>query len=94
MQGAAYLGFALQSRTTEQLAVATPSGGRNTYDVLATLEFSSDRKRMSIVVRSPAGKLLLITKGADSVILARLAPGAPGVEQVKGHLVRQSRRGR
>jgi magnesium-transporting ATPase (P-type) len=43
------------------------------YELLAVLEFSSDRKRMSVVVRGPQGQLQLISKGADNVMLARLA---------------------
>jgi magnesium-transporting ATPase (P-type) len=43
------------------------------YELLAVLEFSSDRKRMSVVVRGPQGRLQLISKGADNVMLARLA---------------------
>lgn len=42
MQGAAYLGYRLVSRTTE--AVTVSWGGRLwNYDVLAVLEFNSDR---------------------------------------------------
>jgi phospholipid-translocating ATPase len=37
------------------------------------LEFSSERKRMSVVVRRAGGRLQLISKGADNVMLARLA---------------------
>lgn len=36
------------------------------------LEFNSDRKRMSVVARTPAGKLKLYIKGADSIIQKRL----------------------
>jgi phospholipid-transporting ATPase len=43
------------------------------YEVLNVLEFNSTRKRMSVVVRDPDGKLLLFCKGADSVIYERLA---------------------
>jgi magnesium-transporting ATPase (P-type) len=64
------------------------------YEVLAVIEFTSDRKRMSVVVQcvspptgggmagrglhgiaTPDTGLWLITKGADDVILPRLAPG-------------------
>lgn len=42
MEGAAFLGYRLVSRTTE--AVVLELGGRLwTYDVLAVLEFNSDR---------------------------------------------------
>ena len=45
------------------------------YDVLDVIEFSSARKRMSIVVRMPDRRLCVFCKGADSTIatLLRLA---------------------
>lgn len=43
------------------------------YTTLKLLEFNSTRKRMSVVVRGPDGRIILYTKGADSVIYARLA---------------------
>ncbi|KAI8006822.1 Phospholipid-transporting ATPase 2 [Camellia lanceoleosa] len=40
------------------------------YDVLDTLEFTSDRKRMSVVVKDcKSGKIILLSKGADEAIL-------------------------
>lgn len=40
------------------------------YEILDTLEFTSDRKRMSVVVKDSAdGKILLLSKGADEAIL-------------------------
>ncbi|OMH79818.1 putative phospholipid-transporting ATPase 7 [Zancudomyces culisetae] len=42
------------------------------YSVLAVVEFSSNRKRMSVVYRCPDGKIRLFCKGADMVILPRL----------------------
>lgn len=86
MQGAAYLGYKLVSRTTEEVRVEI-HGALHIFDVLATLEFNSDRKRMSIIVRTPDSRVLLMCKGADSIILKRLAAGEPGVETVMKHLV-------
>ncbi|KAI0436219.1 phospholipid-translocating P-type ATPase [Xylaria telfairii] len=43
-----------------------------TYNVLKVIEFSSSRKRMSIVVRMPDGRICVICKGADNVIMSRL----------------------
>lgn len=34
------------------------------YTVLNVLEFTSDRKRMSVIVRFPDGRIKLFTKGA------------------------------
>ncbi|KAM7208879.1 hypothetical protein V8F20_000757 [Naviculisporaceae sp. PSN 640] len=45
------------------------------YEVLNTIEFNSSRKRMSSIVRMPDGKILLLCKGADSVIYSRLKRG-------------------
>lgn len=42
------------------------------YEILDVIEFSSKRKRMSIIVRYPDGRICLICKGADSMILPRL----------------------
>lgn len=39
------------------------------YNVLNILPFDSDRKRMSVIVRDRAGRIILYTKGADSTIL-------------------------
>ena len=35
------------------------------------LQFSSKRKRMSVIVRNPKGELVLYIKGADSIVLPR-----------------------
>jgi magnesium-transporting ATPase (P-type) len=37
------------------------------------IEFTSDRKRMSVIVKDPFGKIKLLCKGADTVIEERLA---------------------
>ena len=40
---------------------------------LATIPFTSTRKRMSIIVEMPNGKIILFSKGADSIILNLLS---------------------
>lgn len=43
------------------------------FELLQLIEFNSDRKRMSILVRDPTdGLLKLYVKGADSIIMDRL----------------------
>ncbi|CEJ03973.1 Putative Phospholipid-translocating ATPase [Rhizopus microsporus] len=46
------------------------------YQILNVCEFNSTRKRMSVVLRGPDGKIKLYCKGADTVILERLAKGS------------------
>jgi len=49
------------------------------YEVLAEVDFTSTRKRASIVVREPwSGKIVCYCKGADNVMLERTARGPPG----------------
>jgi len=42
------------------------------YRLLNTIEFSSARKRMSTIYEYPDGRIMILCKGADSVILERL----------------------
>ncbi|KNC74005.1 hypothetical protein SARC_13437, partial [Sphaeroforma arctica JP610] len=44
-------------------------GEKITYEVLNILEFNSDRKRMSVIVKGPDGRIKLLCKGADNVML-------------------------
>ncbi|KAK8137057.1 phospholipid-translocating P-type ATPase [Apiospora sp. TS-2023a] len=70
------LGLVLIDRPTGSIVLAhtAPDGGQvtETYQALNVIEFSSQRKRMSIVVRMPDGKICIICKGADSAIIPRL----------------------
>eukprot|EP00079_Xenopus_tropicalis_P032657 XP_017946428.1 PREDICTED: phospholipid-transporting ATPase IK [Xenopus tropicalis] len=65
------VGYVFLSRTQDTMTV-NELGEERTYRVLAFLDFSSVRKRMSILVKDPDGKIKLYTKGADDVILRRL----------------------
>jgi magnesium-transporting ATPase (P-type) len=58
--------------------------GNNIVQVqlLATIPFTSARKRMSVVIRTTEGKLLLLTKGADNVMFDLAASDIP----VQSHL--------
>ncbi|EGV99622.1 putative phospholipid-transporting ATPase IC [Cricetulus griseus] len=64
-------GFAFLARTQNTITVSE-LGTERTYSVLAILDFNSDRKRMSIIVRTPEGSIRLYCKGADTVIYERL----------------------
>lgn len=54
-------------------------GALERYELLDILEFTSARKRMSVILRKLNGddsRLFLLTKGADNVIFERLKPGS------------------
>ncbi|XP_010209448.1 PREDICTED: phospholipid-transporting ATPase IK [Tinamus guttatus] len=70
------LGYIFLARTQDTITISE-LGVKRTYQVLAMLDFNSDRKRMSILVRDPEGTIRLYTKGADTVILERLHRRGP-----------------
>jgi phospholipid-transporting ATPase len=54
------------------IALVRVRGEVQSWEILNTFEFDSARKRMSVIVRDPDGTLMLLCKGADTVILERL----------------------
>lgn len=69
-------GFILLARTPDSVTVRLPSGEELEFEVLDTLTFDCNRKRMSVLVRHPVTKeYVLYTKGADYSIMELL--GAP-----------------
>ena len=59
---------------------------KNFSQVLNINEFTSARKCMSMVVRTPEGNLELYVKGADEVIFGNLREGGKYQEQITHHL--------
>ena len=70
------LGFLVVSRSSQSITLrhidSSRQEQRHVYEVLDVIEFSSKRKRMSILVRCPDGRIWLLCKGADSVLVPRL----------------------
>ncbi|XP_062308024.1 phospholipid-transporting ATPase ID-like [Osmerus eperlanus] len=64
-------GFVFRSRTPESVTIVE-MGQQASYELLSILDFNNVRKRMSVIVRSPEGKLSLYCKGADTIIYERL----------------------
>uniref|UniRef100_A0A7N5JAW5 Phospholipid-transporting ATPase n=1 Tax=Ailuropoda melanoleuca TaxID=9646 RepID=A0A7N5JAW5_AILME len=70
VKGARKLGFVFTARTP--------------YSVI--IEAVSDKKRMSVIVRTPSGQLRLYCKGADNVIFERLSKDSKYMEETLCHL--------
>ncbi|XP_006342965.1 probable phospholipid-transporting ATPase 4 [Solanum tuberosum] len=51
------------------------------YKILNLLDFTSKRKRMSVIIRDDTGQILLLCKGADSIIYDRLAKNGRKFEE-------------
>nr|GMD25496.1 putative phospholipid-transporting ATPase 9 [Ipomoea batatas] len=72
------IGFEFNKRTQSSVSVseldlASRKRVERSYKILNVLEFNSARKRMSVIVQDEDGKILLLCKGADSVMFERLA---------------------
>ncbi|KAJ1359227.1 amino acid transporter tat1 [Parelaphostrongylus tenuis] len=65
VRGAAAQGFVFHTRQPQRVVVDV-LGKDEEFAVLDVVDFSSDRKRMSVVVRDNAGVIKLYTKGADT----------------------------
>lgn len=97
VKAAQELGYLVIDRPAKSITLSYPGPGgpdsgeqiTETYDILDVIEFSSKRKRMSIVVRFPNGRICIFCKGADSVIMPRLKL-APMALQKKTEISRRS----
>ncbi|XP_036891889.1 phospholipid-transporting ATPase FetA-like isoform X2 [Sturnira hondurensis] len=74
-------GFVLRSRTPETITVVE-MGETKIYQLLAILDFTNVRKRMSVIVRTPEGRVLLFCKGADTILCELLHPSCTSLRDV------------
>uniref|UniRef100_A0A670IYH9 Phospholipid-transporting ATPase n=1 Tax=Podarcis muralis TaxID=64176 RepID=A0A670IYH9_PODMU len=66
-------GFVFRARTPETITVVE-MGKTIVYKLLAILDFNNVRKRMSVIVRRPDGRVTLYCKGADTILYELLHP--------------------
>uniref|UniRef100_A0A8C4MY49 Phospholipid-transporting ATPase n=1 Tax=Equus asinus asinus TaxID=83772 RepID=A0A8C4MY49_EQUAS len=83
VKGARKLGFVFTARTP--YSVIIEARGREML-LFSFLYSYSDRKRMSVIVRTPSGQLRLYCKGADNVIFERLSKDSKYMEETLCHL--------
>ncbi|XP_019938453.1 probable phospholipid-transporting ATPase IA isoform X5 [Paralichthys olivaceus] len=85
VRAAQSLGFIFSGRTPDSV-IGEMLGTEEKYKLLHVLEFTSSRKRMSVIMRTPSGKIRLYCKGADTVIYDRLADSSRYKEITLKHL--------
>ncbi|KAJ5619694.1 hypothetical protein N7510_003678 [Penicillium lagena] len=72
------MGYLVSDRQSNTLTIRTHPNGPNetpvdeVYEILDVIEFSSARKRMSVVVRMPDQRICLFCKGADTTLMQLL----------------------
>lgn len=72
VNAAKHFGFAFINRDEDNNIIVTDDGKERKYKLLNVIEFSSARKRMTAIVKMPDDKIVVMTKGADSIIIPRL----------------------
>lgn len=93
------LGFEFFGRTQTSISLhefdhRTGKKVVRTYKLLHVLEFSSSRKRMSVIVRNEENRLFLLCKGADSIMLGMLSKdGQLFLSKTKDHINRYAEAG-
>ena len=80
VSAAAYFGFFFVKRETDALFVRCDGDKVTKFSLLHTLDFTSKRKRSSVIVRLQNGTIMLYSKGADNVMLERLAKDDDAVD--------------
>ena len=88
VNGMTHFGFAFRDRDNDDNIIIDNTITNETlnYKLMHVFEFNSDRKRMSVVVRTPQNEIMIVCKGADSIINARLMPGQKHVEETNKQL--------
>eukprot|EP00930_Biecheleria_cincta_P071879 TRINITY_DN59330_c0_g1_i1.p1 TRINITY_DN59330_c0_g1~~TRINITY_DN59330_c0_g1_i1.p1 ORF type:complete len:1131 (+),score=190.54 TRINITY_DN59330_c0_g1_i1:98-3490(+) len=75
--GAQHFGYSFQNRDSSGVTIEV-DGSMIRVQILATIKFNSARKRSSVIAKftipGEKERLVLYTKGADSIIMDRLAP--------------------
>ncbi|PNS18945.1 hypothetical protein CAC42_6040 [Sphaceloma murrayae] len=78
VRAAKELDFIVFNRDASILTLKTFPHGKDAepvledYEILDVVEFSSKRKRMSVLVRFPDGRIAMFCKGADTIVMSRL----------------------
>ncbi|KAK5122032.1 hypothetical protein LTR85_004278 [Meristemomyces frigidus] len=88
VQAARELGYVSYDREVSALTLKIHPNGPNaeavyeTFEILDVIEFSSKRKRMSVVVRFPDERICMFCKGADSAVMQKLRLAALAHEKL------------
>lgn len=72
VNAAKFFGAEFVKRDEDNVMTINLHGKILCYRLMNILEFTSTRKRMSVIVEDSNGEYLLLTKGADSIIKERL----------------------
>lgn len=73
---AKYFGYYFKGRDEDSNMIVEIKGQEKKFKLLNVIEFTSARKRMTVVVRDEDDRIRVMTKGADSTIIGLLKKGS------------------
>lgn len=86
VNAAKYLKYTFVGRDEENNILVDIRGKIKKYRLLNLIEFTSARKRMTVIVRTEDGRIKVMCKGADSIIIPRLNKNTPFVVKTTQYL--------
>uniref|UniRef100_A0A6P4EW06 Phospholipid-transporting ATPase n=1 Tax=Drosophila rhopaloa TaxID=1041015 RepID=A0A6P4EW06_DRORH len=93
LEGCANLGLLYKGRDNNILRICRyPSAEELQFERLHVLEFSSERKRMSVVLRDRSGTIWLYSKGAENAIFPR-CKASPRLKQADEQITKYAQKG-
>ena len=88
----ASVGLTLVSRDRTRMELQTPSGSRLSYDILSIFPFTSESKRMGIIVRDTSThEIIFLQKGAD-VVMSKIVQRNDWLEEETANMAREGLR--
>ncbi len=75
--------YILKNKSLDNKITLEINGKEKVFDLLNTLEYSSERKRMSVIVKTEDNKYMVYAKGADSMIELLLSNEDKNSEMLK-----------
>jgi phospholipid-transporting ATPase len=80
VSAARFFGYMFKGRDEDNNVMIDIDGTVIKYKLLNLIEFNSTRKRMTVIVRTEDGKIRVMCKGADSIIIERLHLKSPYIQ--------------
>lgn len=84
--------YALTGRNIEAITLTNPQGNQEIYEILSIFPFTSESKRMGIIVKSKSsGEITFYVKGAD-VVMSKIVSYSDWLDEECGNMAREGLR--
>lgn len=84
INAAKYFGYVFKGRDEDNnliVDIQNENLFETKYKLLNIIEFTSARKRMSVIIRDDDGKIFIMCKGADNILIPKLKKGSPYLQK-------------